>query len=37
MPMLQDMKELMVAAFYGISIDEARMRTTDKILAESVA
>jgi acetaldehyde dehydrogenase/alcohol dehydrogenase len=37
MPMLADMKDLMVAAFYGISIDEARMRMTEPALAASVA
>jgi hypothetical protein len=35
--MLQDMKDLMVATFYGISIDEARTRLADKPLAASVA
>ncbi len=33
MPMLADMKELMVAAFYGISIEEARARLADQPVA----
>jgi hypothetical protein len=33
MPMLADMKDLMVAAFYGISIDEAWMRLSEQQLA----
>jgi acetaldehyde dehydrogenase/alcohol dehydrogenase len=37
MPMLEDMKDLMVAAFYGISIDEARTLMAGKPLAPSVA
>ena len=28
MPMLADMKDLMVAAYYGISIEDARLRMT---------
>jgi hypothetical protein len=35
--MLEDMKELMVGAFYGISTDEARTRLTEKSLAGAVA
>jgi acetaldehyde dehydrogenase/alcohol dehydrogenase len=37
MPMLDDMKDLMVAAFYGISIDDARTRLSDKPMAVSAA
>ena len=36
MPMLDDMKDLMVAAFYGISIDEARTRMSEQPEAVAV-
>ena len=37
MPMLDGMKDLMVAAFYGVSIDDARTRMAEKPLTASVA